>query len=233
METALRILLLALCVSSLVWLIISKIRKGGMSFVWTKTIASAVFVISAFISVALKTTISPCNLLILLGLVCGMIGDILLALKEIYKPHEAQYLNGGFLSFAIGHLCYMIGFGIYANSKAELLVPIFVAVAIGAVIATIIIVNSRNMGLDFGNFSLQTKAYTFVLCITTCFMVSFAIMVSKLWIVATALLLFLLSDLFLSFIYFAPRKSTNTNWALNLSTYYVAQILIVAFLMFV
>lgn len=233
MKTALSIILLTLCITSVVLMIIKKVTKVGMSFFWTKLIASVLFVFSATVAIMLKSKIENYTLFILLGLMFGMLGDILLALKEIYKPHEAQYLNGGFLSFAIGHIMYIIGFGMYANKSADLLVLSFIALAIGAVIATIIIVNSSRMSLDFGQFKIQTYAYTFVLCITTCFMVALAIMVSKLWIVASALILFLLSDLFLSFIYFAPRKNTKANWGLNLGTYYLAQILIVAFLIFI
>ena len=233
MKTALSIIFLALSVSSLIWLIVTKCTKVGMPFFWTKLIASVAFVVSGFVAVMLKSTIELYVFFVLIGLVMGKLGDILLALKEIYKPHEGQYLNGGFLCFAIGHIMYIIGFSLYATKKAEILVPMFVGLAIGAVLATLICVNAGKLGIDFGRFKPQCYAYSFVLCITTTLMFALAIMVSKLWIVAAALLLFLISDLVLSLIYFAPRKDTNVNWGLNLGTYYVAQILIVAFLMFV
>lgn len=233
MKTALRVIFLLLSIASLVVLITTKVKKVGMSFFWTKLIASVAFVVAGFVAVMLKATIETYVMFVMLGLVMGMLGDILLGLKEIYKPHESQYLNGGFLCFAIGHIMYMVGFGMYANKSANILVPLFVALAIGAVVATLITVNAGKLGIDFGRFKPQCYGYTFVICITLAFMVALAILVSKLWIVASALLLFLISDLVLSFIYFAPAKSTNLNWALNLGTYYVAQILIVTFLMFV
>lgn len=232
MKTALSIIFLALCVASLVMLIVVKTTKVGMPFFWAKLVASIMFVVAGVVGLMLKNTINTYMLFILLGLVMGLIGDILLALKEFYKPHEAQYLNGGFLSFAIGHIMYVIGFCLYTSKSANILVPVFVAFAVGAVLATLIIVNAGKLGVNFGRFTPQCYAYTFVLCITFVMMVALAIFASKMWIVASGLLLFLISDLVLSLIYFAPNKDTNLNWALNLGTYYVAQILVVAFLMF-
>ncbi len=233
MKTALSIIFLLLCLGSLTALITLKVTKVGMSFFWSKLLASIMFVISAVVAIMMKSTIETYVFFVLLGLIMGMLGDILLALKEYYKPHESQYLNGGFLSFAIGHIMYIVGFTLYAGSRAEVLVPIFVAIAIGSVLATIICINAGKLGVDFGRFSKQCYGYTFVICITFALMVALAFLVSKLWIVATALLLFLISDLVLSLLYFAPQKNLNLRWALNLGTYYVAQILIVAFLMFV
>lgn len=233
MKTALSIIFLLLCVGSLVMLITIKSTKVGMPFFWAKLCASIMFVVAGIVALMLKSTINTYMFFIMLGLIMGLIGDVLLALKEIYKPHEAQYLNGGFLSFAIGHVMYMIGFCLYTAKSANVLVPIFVALAIGAVLATLIVVNTGKLNVNFGRFTPQCYAYTFVLCITFAMMVALAIFASKMWIVASGLLLFLISDLVLSLIYFAPNKDNNLNWALNLGTYYVAQILIVAFLMFV
>lgn len=42
--------------------------------------------------------------LVIMGGALGLVGDILLDLKGIYKSEEKVYLKGGFIFFLIGHI---------------------------------------------------------------------------------------------------------------------------------
>ena len=229
MNTFLMILFITLCVASASTFIYLRVTHVGLQGFWGKLIASTLFVLGGFASLMVKETVSTFMYFIVAGLYLSMIGDLLLELKIIYRPHDFQYTNGGICSFALAHVSYIIGITLFATATKDILVPVFVSLAIGAVLATLIIVNSKNMGIDFGAHRGPVIGYSFILCIDFVYAVALAFLVPALWIVAAGLLLFLVSDLFLSFIYWG-NKNTNTMNVLNLSFYYAAQIISMLFL---
>lgn len=229
MKTFLMILFIALCVGSAAAFIYLRITHVGLHGFWSKLVASALFVVGAFAAIIVRGGVHDSLYYVVLGLFFGMIGDALLELKLVYRPHDKQYTNAGILAFSLCHVCYIIGFSMYAGISKSVVVPAFVSLAIGAVLATIIIVNSPNLGVDFGAHKMPAYAYSFIVCISAVYGVALAILVPRLWIVAIGLVLFLVSDLVLSLIYWGCRN-TNTMNIINLSTYYLAQILIMIFL---
>ena len=229
MNTFLMILFIVLCVASASLFIYLRTAHVGLHGFWGKVVASALFVIGGFSALIMKETTATYMYFIVLGLFLSMIGDMLLELKVIYRPHEYQYTNGGIVAFALGHTCYIIALTLFASASKDIIVPVFVSLAIGAVLATIIVVNSKNMGIDFSQHKGPVTAYSFILCIDFVYSVALSFLIPSLWIVAAGLLLFLVSDLFLSFIYWG-NKNNNVMNILNLSFYYVAQILIMTFL---
>lgn len=223
MNTFLMILFMLLCLGSASAFIYFRIAHVGLQGFWGKLIASTLFVVGGMVALMLKDSTKSYMYFVLLGLFLSMIGDVLLELKITYRPHEHQYTIGGICSFALAHICYIIGIMLFAGASKNILVPVFVAVAIGSVIATIILANSHNLGLDFGNESLYASLYTFILCIDFVLATALAFLVPILWIASVGLLLFLVSDVLLSFIYWG-NKNTNVMNILNLSFYYVAQV---------
>lgn len=225
METFLMILFITLCVASASMFIYLRITHVGLQGFWGKLLASALFVVGGFVALMLKQTASTYMYFILMGLFFSMVGDILLELKLVYRPHDSQYTSAGILAFSLSHVCFILGLSLYANPIKEVLVPVFVSIAIGAVLASIIVVNSANMGIRFGTHKAPAYCYTFIICITTVYAIALAILIPSLWIIASALALFLASNLLLMFIFWGGRNTRNMNIA-NLSTYYLAQILI-------
>ena len=232
MNTFFMILFITLCVASASAFIYLRVTHVGLQGFWGKIIASALFVVGGIASLMFKSSTATYMYFIVIGLFLSMIGDALLELKLIYRPHEYQYTNGGICAFALAHVSYIVALTLFATSSKDILVPVFVSLAIGAVLATIIIVNSKNMGIDFSNHRGPVIGYSFILCIDFVYAVALAFLIPTLWIVAVGLLLFLVSDLFLSFIYWGNRN-TNVMNILNLSFYYVAQIIMMAFLFIV
>lgn len=229
MNTIMMIVFITLCVASVAAFIYFRVAHVGLKGFWGKLISSILFVLGGMVAIMLKKEPADFMYFILFGLFLGMVGDVLLELKIIYRPHEYQYTNGGILAFALSHVCYIIGLSIFADASKDILVPVFVSLAIGAVLATIILVNSRAMHVDFGEHKLAASAYSFILCISFVYAVALAFLLPILWVVAGGLLLFLVSDLFLSFIYWG-NKNTSVMNILNLSFYYAAQIIIMIFL---
>lgn len=229
MNTLFMIIFITLCVASVAAFIYYRVTHVGLKSFWGKLISSATFVLGGMVAIMLKKEPADYLYFILFGLFFGMIGDVLLELKVIYRPHEYQYTNAGIITFALSNVFYILGLSIYANASKDILVPVFVSLAIGAVLATIILVNSRTMNIDFGEHKIPAGAYTFITCISFVYAVALSFLIPSLWIVALGLLLFLVSNLFLSFIYWG-NKNTSVMNILNLSFYYVAQILIMTFL---
>ena len=226
MNTTFMIIFIALCVLATTLFIFMRIGHVGLHGFWTKLVASLVFVVGAVVALMLKKEPSKYMYFIVLGLMFGLVGDMLLELKLVYRPHDRQYTNGGILSFSIGHVGYVVALTMFAiaNDKS-ILVPVFVSLAIGSVMASIIMVNSPNLGVDFGVHKGPAFAYSFILCISFVYSVALAILIPGLWVMSIGLLFFLVSDLVLSLIYWGGRN-TNVMNIINLSTYYVAQILI-------
>ena len=226
-----KIFLLALCVASAATFIVLRVKKAGAWALFSKLIASAIFVMSGLLTLYVNQTLNLAGIFFVLGLFCGMIGDVLLELKEVYTTHMSRYLNAGFLSFGIGHGFYMAALSLIAAPVKKLWLPILVALTIGTVIAMLIVINSGSLGVDFGKHKIQAIAYSIVLCITFVYALTLFIMITELWLLALAFLYFLISDLVLSLLYFAKKKSAGLQ-ILNLAFYYASQIMIVAFMMF-
>ena len=226
MNTTFMIIFIALCALATTLFIYMRIKHVGLHGFWTKLIASLIFVVGAVVAVMLKKEPARYMYFIVLGLIFGLIGDMLLELKLVYRPHDRQYTNGGILSFSMGHIGYIVALTMIATASGkDILVPVFVSLAIGSVMATIIMVNSPNLGVDFGVHKGPAFAYSFILCISFVYAVALAILIPTLWVMAVGLFFFLVSDLVLSLIYWGGRN-TNVMNIINLSTYYIAQILI-------
>ena len=125
MSTFLMILFITLSVASAALFIYLRIAHVGLRGFWGKLVASLIFTISGFVALMLKGKVETYMFFILLGLMLGMIGDILLELKIIYRPHDHQFTNGGILSFSVSHVMYIVALTLLASAKNEILLPVF------------------------------------------------------------------------------------------------------------
>lgn len=229
--SALEISLIAVCsILAIVFIAVRTLKGGHIAFV-LKTIASLGFVISAVIGLGLTQANSWASILIVIGLIMGMIGDIVLDLKVIYPDSDRTYLNMGMTSFFLGHACYIGAFTILAGNT-NLLMPLLVAGG-SAIILTFFTTFSgkKMMGLGFGNYIIQTIGYTYILNFALVYTIVLAIVGGGLWLTAIGLALFLLSDIVLSFQYFGGKISSKPHIAINHTLYYAAQIVLLAVLL--
>jgi hypothetical protein len=233
------IVLVCICALLAVLFIVARVLKGGILGVLMKTLASFGFVASGIagvivsnININFKWTLG----LIVIGLLLGMIGDIVLDLKVVYPGNDKYYLNAGMLSFFLGHVCYISAFTIWANPIQRFTSSIsigsiaLIAVAIAVVLTIGIVLSSKKMGLKFGNYLIQTIAYTLILTFSTAYTLVLAMFGAGLWLTFVAMLVFFLSDIVLSFQYFGGKLDNKILIIINHILYYTAQILLVALL---
>jgi len=240
--SVLEIILLALCVVLVAVFIVLRVCRGGIVGLILKTVASFGFVSSSIIGLVVSGA-SGFEMwsigLISIGLLCGMVGDIVLDLKVIYKGNDNYYLNAGMSSFFIGHIFYIVAFSLLINVENKnlsylitdfgCLAPLLISIICAIAITLFIVLSSKKMGLNFGKFKLQTIAYTFILSMSMVYTVALSVMGAGLWLAFVGMLLFFLSDVVLSFQYFGGKLDNKTLIIVNHSLYYIAQIILVAF----
>lgn len=227
---AVQISLCVLAVLTTILFIFVRVTKGGAQGILTKTLASFCFVLYGVFSFTQAAVFNVGSVFIIMGLVCGLIGDIVLDLKYVYKEQNDIYLNSGILAFAIGHAFYFVGAILYCYETINLLLPILVAVGISAVLTPIIYLISKKMGLEFGKFKWQSMLYAFVLVFMSAFTIYLACLQIEFIIMAVGITLFLLSDLVLSMQYFGGKTEDKFLTIVNHGLYYAAQILVATFL---
>ena len=227
--TTLQIVLL--CVTSVLALIfiVARTLKGGLLGLTLKIVASFSFVATAIVGLGTAPVLSDKwpLILITLGLLCGMIGDIVLDLKVIYDA-DKWYLNAGMTSFFVGHVFYIVAFSLLAGDTS-LTLPLIVSAGAGIVLTVgTLLLGKKAMGLDFGKFIVPTAAYSIILNMATVYTLYLAILGACSWLIFVGLALFLLSDLVLSQQYFGGKLHSKPLIAVNHTLYYAAQIILVA-----
>lgn len=100
------IILVAICGIFLTEFLRAFYHKRFKKALLYKGLASACFIIQGLICL-LNTKFSVVNLLILIGLCLGIVGDEIIALCQIFPKHDAVHFIGGGAFFIIGHLFYM------------------------------------------------------------------------------------------------------------------------------
>ena len=242
--SAIEIILLILSVALASLFIVVRVKVGGFMGLITKTIASFGFVTSAIIGLVVTdaTELSKWAVgLLFIGLLCGMIGDIILDLKVIYPDSDKYYLNTGMGSFFVGHIFYIVAFSLLVTANINdystnvqlfgCTIPLLITFGASAILTLMITLSStKMMGLNFGKFKWQTIGYTFILCCSMIYTLVLSIMGGAMWLAFVGMVLFFLSDVVLSFQYFGGKIENKTMIAVNHGLYYAAQIVIVAVL---
>ncbi len=200
-------------------------KQRSVGGVFIKNITSIFFLFTTATAIYYNQDFWKYGILILIGGVFGMLGDIYLDQKWVYPQHNDNYLNAGFVSFGIGHFFYIgaiflhMGFGF-----KDFLVPVIV----GIVVAAFTLITEKPTKCHFGKFKAIVTVYCLVIgtmsgtalwgMIQSGFSVQYIVF-------EVAALLFLLSDIVLSSMYFGT-KNTPVNFIINHTSYYFAQFLI-------
>ena len=202
-------------------------RNRNVLGVEVKSLVSVCYIAIAALSLLEKPENCKFGLLIMVGGVMGLLGDVYLDQKWIHLNHKDKYLILGFLNFGIGHLFYISASVINAHlGFKDMIIPVIIALGV-AVFNEIL---ARFLDQDYGKFRWIVFVYGAVLA----FMMGTAIS-AYLKTGSTAYLIyaiggvsFLVSDIVLSAIYFTPndRKVTVGRFVINIVTYYIGQYLI-------
>ena len=234
-------ILLALGGTSLAFFLLFRNKEGGILPAAIKTLTSLLFVataLSASVNNYIVTGVAGAHkltfmALVILGLVCGLIGDLTLDLKITYKTlnirHSDLYTYFGMAAFGVGHVLYIVAISLFFGFSAWTIL-----IAAG-VTAAIFCVSIFVLKMQFGKFLIPSVLYAFLLTmfiagtVAAGMLTAFSITVILL-VVGSAL--FLLSDLVLSMIYFDGNDS-RVLIIVNHALYYAAQFLIALSLYYV
>lgn len=221
-------IMLALGVLSLIGFLIVRDKNGSPLATVLKTLASLFFIATAVAGLLENATVSYDRiivpaLLIIMGLVMGLVGDITLDLKITYQKmikDSDTYTFAGMASFGIGHILYIVAISmLYEFSGWAILVGVGLNAAIFAVSIFL-------MKMKFGKWLIPSITYGFLLAIFMCVAGASCIIEKTvgpdLILFLIGSILFLLSDLVLSMTYF-DGKDSKIMIIINHVLYYAAQ----------
>ena len=198
-------------------------RSFGM-----KAITGVFFIITAMTAYLVNPSNPIYATLIVIGGLFGLLGDIFLALKSISPQHFKKLVGVGMLFFALGHVFYFISI---LTSTNITIYPFLIAI-IPLVVAYFIL--STKKFSSIGSIKIPALVYYYILSTTLIQSIFGAVdgtaMFSVVFMIGTCF--FFVSDSLLSFMYFGGAKGRAYS-IVNLSTYYIAQILIALSILFI
>ena len=216
-----------------------KIKAYSLKAALIKSIVSALFIavgVYGLHASAANGDGNPVGALIVMGLACGLLGDIWLDLKYVFPEQNLLFTYAGFAVFGVGHVLYIAGMLVRfcpPDGMACVLVPIVLAIVLSIGNAML----EKPMKLDYGRMKPVVIAYGVLLFSTL--LVSGSLALHYGWqepalnLLFAGAVLFTASDLVLSNTYFGTGHERPIDFVLNYFTYYPAQFLIASALMFV
>ena len=175
-------------------------------------------------------------LVVLGGMVFGLLGDIWLACKNLTKETRDFYLLSGFIFFLIGHLFYIVALVMtFAVTAAVWMLSL----ACALVVVCMVYLLEKPLQLEYGSYKAVILVYSFVIAVTTAMPIWLTVFNHNAnrivtLIFAIGMVLFLISDLVLSKLYFSKeggKPHPLLYWA-NYLTYYGGQFTLVISLYF-
>ncbi len=211
--------------------------KVTLNVAFLKAVASMCFILTGlFAFVGNDNCPRIVGALVAVGAAWGMLGDIALDLKYVFKNHEKDYTNAGFISFLVGHVFYIAA--MYFAFGFDKLALIF-GIVCSILASTFVLYCEPLLKVKFGEYKLITIFYMGVLGAVTGVAIGYAI--SSGYSLAQTLLnagfmLFLASDCVLSDLYFSldeKKRTKRSSIVLNHILYYSAQFCIAISLLFI
>ncbi len=228
--------MLIAAIAAVVVFLIIRVAKGGIPGLLAKTVASIGFMCLGFAGLMELQAYSNFGVFIMIGLLFGLIGDIVLDLKVIYKESNDIYLNAGMISFGISHVIYFAAtclLALFLVPSYSLKMPIIISAAITIPISAGILFASKFLDVKFGKFFVHALVYTLLLVFMSVFSIYVAFTISAFKLLAVGFVLFLLSDLVLSTQYFGGKPNDKLLIIVNHALYYGAQLCIASIFFFI
>lgn len=226
---------IVLAVGVVVSLIFCYQRRLGFSIknLLFKSVSSLCYLLTAVFALIHNNGAYTYGSLIIMGGALGLVGDILLDLKGVYKQDEKVYLKGGFIFFLVGHIFYTCAVIYSLRIKWWL---VLISVVVSAVIGYATVAMANVMKVHYGAYRKIVAVYVAFLAMTTVISI-IAVFVSSFQkgyiLMAVGSVLFLLSDAVLSNTFFGRGNDKPIHYFINHFLYYAGQYLIAASVMFV
>jgi len=170
----------------------------------------------------------PVPILILLGLIAGLLGDLYLALRPLQDPKKNEtIIIGGIVCFSVGHIFYFSSLLLLGSLS-------YLAIITSFIMTAIIFLMSNKLNYQMGKALIPTLFYSALIFLMVGQSLGYAIsnrfsLFSLIFLFGAVL--FAISDLILAPIYYAGNDK-KFMVILNLSTYYLAQLLIAISIIF-
>ena len=228
------IIILSIGALMLFWFLYEKIKAYSIKEVCLKATTSVLFISLCVYSMS-QTGLKTFPYFAVMALVCGLLGDIALDLKYVYKEKDFEYTLAGFIAFSVGHILYVTGMFLefyHGQSVLYIIIPL----GIGLLMGPITMLVGKLSNCVYG----RIKPVAFIYAVILFSMVSTGF---SLWMMSgfanTGLLmmfiggvLFAVSDLILNLTYFAEGHEQPFDLISNAVTYYGAQFIIAFSILF-
>ena len=197
-------------------------EKQPLLSLFLKGIASiSVICLGLYASFKTNLLVSTSGIMFIIGLIFCLFGDVLLALLEFKQNNKYNIINSGSISFALAHLFFIIAMILQISGNG---LYIAFCLLFSILMVGVIYLIQKPMKLDYNKSTPVILCYTFML--STSLSISFASMIIKGFsifsiIMFVGFVLFFVSDLILSLIYF-KENSKRSLYYYNLGTYYLA-----------
>jgi len=228
------ILFICLGIPSVFLFLLEKNRASSVRTTLFKTLSSLFFVCTALCAWQASGSSGLFGVFLTAGLVCGMLGDIWLDLKNVFPRENTFFTYAGFIFFGTGHILFVSGL-IFCYGQKDRAAFAWVPLVLALVLCAVLMLQEKRMSLHYGDMKVMCAVYAFLLLSTVCVSASLTLMhgfrVVTLDLIFVGSLLFLLSDLILSQSYFGRGHDRTVDLVSNIVTYYLAQY-ILAFSLF-
>ena len=218
------LVIVGIAIILLIFYIIFKCKNYDLKELFLKISISFLFVLLALVASYKSNKFNVFNLLIIIGLLLGLLGDIFLDLKYIDTTRTKGYTYGGFISFGIGHILFIIAMLLmYGTSIPFIILAIILTIILS--IATILL--EKLLKLKYGEYKIISFLYALCLFGSLSFSlflnISNRFQITSLNMLFIGFVLFVISDLVLSGTFFGENKERPIDFILNYITYYGAQ----------
>lgn len=230
------IIILSVGALMLFWFLFEKVKAYSIKEVCLKATTSVLFIALCVYSMSQRATeLKYFPYFAVMALVCGLLGDVALDLKYVYKEKDFQYTLAGFICFAVGHVLYVTGMFLEFY-RGQSVLYIIIPLAIGLLMGPITMLVGKLSNCDYGK--IKPVAFVYAILLFSTVATGFS-----LWMMSgfanTGLLmmfiggvLFAVSDLILNLTYFAEGHEQPFDLISNSVTYYAAQFIIAFSILF-
>lgn len=195
-----------------------KAEKHHMSF-WLKGIASLSFVMIGLVMALYRQEIF--GWFIFTGLLFGLIGDQLLALRTIFPKKKPLFFLSGGVAFSVGHIFYIISLWCLGGEFKGKIIFVFFILMISSAVYAQIMKSMTGKKLILGSIYIGFVAFMSAMALSV--VLKHSGLGSLLFAIGG--FSFFLSDNFLGAYSFGKNKSKFLNIVLHI-TYYIAQLCI-------
>ena len=212
--------------------LVMRVKKGGLPAMFIKAGASACFIGTAFVAYAYNIEKNgytkerfEYGILMLLGFIFSLLGDVWLDLKYVHKESSRPYTYAGFACFMVGHTFFIPAI-LLGYDKFEWWYALIIIASCAVFVAVAALMEKLNKNLDYGEYRPITLIYAVFVAGTMFCAINKLIYVgysTKYLLLTIGSISFVLSDLVLSSIYFEKGKNTKGYVLVNHILYYLAQ----------